>query len=430
MPDQNEPARPDVSSKRWRRAEAASATLTGACINPIRLRGYYQRIAAETGEVIERVGSPGSDATLLVSCKDRRESRCRACARLYQQDAYQLIAAGLRGRRNVPAAIGVHPALMLTLTAPSFGAVHGNRDFGQPCKCEHYHAEGDPQLGTSLDPGGYRYIEQVIWNRYAPELWRRTIQAVRRGLAHEFGMSRSKFSQIARVRFAKVAEFQRRGVVHYHAIVRVDGPAGMDAPPPAACTTELLERVVRAAVEATAVAPLDPVLKQYVSAPGAELWWGGQREVIALDPSTRTAAAGYIAKYATKATEAATGGAFITPIRSRRQIDELELGDHARALVTAAWEIGQRTEDKSFKRWAHQFGYGGHTLTKSHRYSVTFAALRAARASWRSAANRQGEVVTRSQLSYVGRGYRPRHTLTLGAEDAQAELRPQSRGSV
>ena len=33
------------------------------------------------------------------------------------------------------------------------------------------------------------------------------------------------------------------------------------------------------------------------------------------------------------------------------------------------------------RRWAHQFGFGGHCFTKSRRFSTTFKALREARAT-------------------------------------------------
>ena len=29
--------------------------------------------------------------------------------------------------------------------------------------------------------------------------------------------------KLARVQFAKVAEFQRRGIIHFHALIRLDG---------------------------------------------------------------------------------------------------------------------------------------------------------------------------------------------------------------
>ncbi len=211
-------------------------TAADACLNPIRLRGFYQRISAETGEVLALIGSPEeADGVMVVACKDRRASCCASCARLYERDAYHLIATGLRGGKSVPAGVGAHPAVLVTLTAPSFGAVHGNQDDGRPCRCGCNHAVDDPQIGTPIDPGRYRYADQVVWNHHAPELWKRTVQAIRRGLAQALGVPRSKLARVAQVRFAKVAEFQRRGVVHYHAVIRVDGAEGWTrCPPPAA----------------------------------------------------------------------------------------------------------------------------------------------------------------------------------------------------
>lgn len=137
----------------------------------------------------------------------------------------------------------------------------------------------------------------------------------------------------------------------------------------------------------------------------AVIRWGSQREVLALNRRTSTAAAGYIAKYATKATEAVTGGTLVRPIRSLSQLDELDISDHARRLITASWMAEEATGLEAFRRWAHQFGYGGHTLTKSRQYSVTFAALRAARATWHDNDDTQPKVVVRTELTYVGRGH-------------------------
>jgi hypothetical protein len=49
------------------------------------------------------------------------------------------------------------------------------------------------------------------------------------------------------VSFAKVAEYQKRGAVHFHAVIRLDGPDGGDTPPPAWATAELLTDAIRAA---------------------------------------------------------------------------------------------------------------------------------------------------------------------------------------
>jgi len=45
------------------------------------------------------------------------------------------------------------------------------------------------------------------------------------------------------------------------------------------------------------------------------------------------------------------------------------------------------------RRWAHMLGYGGHCFTKSHRYSTTFRALRAARRAWTAIRRRHGPTV-------------------------------------
>jgi hypothetical protein len=48
------------------------------------------------------------------------------------------------------------------------------------------------------------------------------------------------------VSFAKVAEFQRRGVVHFHALIRLDGPDDF-TPPSIQLTADELADAVRAA---------------------------------------------------------------------------------------------------------------------------------------------------------------------------------------
>ena len=49
--------------------------------------------------------------------------------------------------------------------------------------------------------------------------------------------------------------------------------------------------------------------------------------------------------------------------------------------MATAWELGGRPHlaHLGLRRWAHCFGFGGHWLTKSRRYSTTFGVLRAAR---------------------------------------------------
>ena len=72
-------------------------------------------------------------------------------------------------------------------------------------------------------------------------------------------------------------------------------------------------------------------------------------------------------------------------IRREADIDQLRCSAHYRAMITAAWQLGGTRHAARFRAWAHMLGYGGHFLTKSRRYSVTFGQLRTARADHRRA---------------------------------------------
>jgi hypothetical protein len=397
-------ARPDAKD---------AASVTGACVNPIRLRALRQLVDEQTGELLGGTASVRDAAVILVSCKDRRACRCPWCSRLYACDAYHLLAAGVRGGKGVGEDVRAHPAVMVTLTAPSFGAVHRNHAGDRPCRCGLRHQADDPSIGHAIDPGSYRYREQVVWNRYAPELWKRTIARLRLELSAALGVSRSHLGQVARLRFAKVAEFQRRGVVHYHALVRLDGPSGAGSGCPDCSPSALAELVERAA----AVTAIELPARLADALGPATLRWGSQREIVVLDSDTRAIAAGYIAKYTTKATEEATGGTLLGPIRSKAQLEHMELASHPRRLVLASWSLARQTGDEAFRRWAHQFGYGGHTLTKSRGFSTTFDALRKARAQWQAGVGAQSGVLVHTTFAFAGHARAYTATFRLAADD-------------
>lgn len=371
------------------------------CAHPIRLRGWHERIDPTTGELLARVvtaSKPGG--VLVVPCRDRRSAKCPACAETYRRDAYQLVASGLRGGKGVSESVASHPAVMATLTAPSFGLVHTIRDRDGGCPCGDRHSQDEETLGTPIDPASYRYEEQAAWNHLAPTLWKRTVQAVRRRLARELGVPRDRLGELLRVRFVKASEFQRRGVVHYHVVVRLDGPGDPGSEPPARCSAAMLERVVRSVVHGVELSAPPPH-------GGRPVRWGRQSEIVRLGPGGAGRAAGYIAKYATKATEGVAGGTLIPRVRTRREIASLRLPEHAKRLVDAAWRAGRASGLDGARRWAHQFGYGGHTLTKSRDYSVTFTVLRATRAAWKAGRPSISwtSAITRGTLAYAGRGY-------------------------
>jgi hypothetical protein len=84
----------------------------GYCHHPIRLAGRVEQADRTTGEVRTVYDSEREpDGVLLKACGTRRESRCPSCAATYRADAYQLLAAGLKGGKGVPETIAEHPRL-------------------------------------------------------------------------------------------------------------------------------------------------------------------------------------------------------------------------------------------------------------------------------------------------------------------------------
>ncbi|MEU4116517.1 replication initiator [Kitasatospora sp. NPDC028055] len=365
----------------------------GGCSRPVRLDGHRTEVDTATGLVLRHLDSSKMPAgCLLVRCGNRRATRCAACAEVYRQDTFQLITAGLRGGKTVPDTVGRHPRVFATFTAPSFGPVH-NRPTGpsssaRRCKCSRSHAEDDPVLGSPLSPDCYDYQGAVLWNAHAPALWSRFMLNLRREVARLAGVAQRKLSTAVKVSYAKVAEYQRRGLVHFHAVIRLDGPDGNADLLPAWATTGLLTDAIRAAAARTVVA--GPELNGEI----VEFAFGNQLDIRPIRTSdfdngtqiTERAVAAYIAKYATKGAEGAAG----TLDRRLRLIGELAQWDipvHAEKMIRTAWDLGARPElaDLKLRAWAHMLGFRGHFSTKTRQYSTTLAELRQARADWQRA---------------------------------------------
>lgn len=260
------------------------ARAVGGCEHPVRLRGHIDTVDRATGELEPHWSSEGlADGVVHTRCNNRRASRCEPCSRLYQADAWQLIVAGLAGGKGVPETVTGHPALFVTLTAPSFGPVHtratddsgralscrARRDeadqvcaHGQRITCMKRHDEDDPELGRPLCLDCWDYAGAVLWNAHAAELWRRTRIRIYRELAALVGESERQLRREVAVQYVKVAEYQKRGLVHFHVLIRLDSarPAAVQrlgvawrlpyraTPPPGRYSVEVLGQAVRNAV--------------------------------------------------------------------------------------------------------------------------------------------------------------------------------------
>ncbi|MFD0213807.1 replication initiator protein RepSA [Streptomyces hirsutus] len=402
---------------------------TGGCTDPIHLQGSTVTRDAATGQVLHSYSTdtePGG--RLRLACGNRRASRCPACAWTYAGDTYHLIRAGLVGDpdKGTPHTIRDHPRVFATLTAPSFGPVH-NRPGPRPCRCGNRHAEDAPELGTPLDPDTYDYAGAVLWNNHASELWRYFTIYLRREIAKRAGLTQKAAREASRVSFGKVAEYQKRGAVHFHAVIRFDGPAGPDDPPPAWATLDLLTDAIHTAAARAEVdvppARHRPDPDQPADTQSARtLRWGTQLDVRPIrafgdgEEISEQAVASYVAKYATKAAE--TTGTVDRRIGNKEALVLLDVPDHPRRLIEACLDLHALYPDRKLRNWAHMLGFRGHFSTKSRSYSTTLGALRQTRADYRAAQQRQAlglpdpdaeeaTTLTLAHWTYAGHGHTP-----------------------
>lgn len=152
---------------------------------------------------------------ILVRCQSRVRSQCASCAELYRGDWAAIARSGV-----FDGPVESFRFYLLTLTAPSFGRVHrvpkGEGASVPRCGCGARHTLGDADLrGVPLDVANYDYAGLVAWNRDSGVLWDRTRRRLR-----DWWPS---------VEFFVVREWQDRGALHLHALVRI---ARSEAPAP------------------------------------------------------------------------------------------------------------------------------------------------------------------------------------------------------
>lgn len=397
------------------------------CAKPIRLSGKAALVDAQGAEL------DTTDGPIFTPCKNRRATVCESCSAHYAHDTFHLVRAGLSGGKGVPETVTDHVQVLATLTAPSFGSVHSRPERHgtvHRCRCGTHHAEHDRALGTPLNPETYDYVGQVLWQAHAGELWRRFTIATARALARHLGVAASRLREHLRLSYAKVAEYQRRGVVHFHAVVRIDGPEGPDGPtPPSTVTRDVLTGAIRHAAATVTKAVDSPHTGRY------DLAWGDQVDVAPIHHEERDdgfrdrGAAGYVAKYATKGTGLTVGADH--PIRNPDHIELLDAPEHAKELMRTAWRLGGVAEfdDLNLRKWAHMLGFRGHFLTKSRLYSTTFTAIRRTRAEYRLDQHRAAlglddgaELRVVADWEVSGIGYRTDAERTLAALLAELHL--------
>ncbi|MFE9832855.1 replication initiator, partial [Streptomyces halstedii] len=295
----------------------------------------------------------------------------------------------------------------------------------------------------------------------AGALWARFTTYLRRELATRLGMTQKAARAVLRVSFAKVAEFQKRGLVHFHAVIRLDGPDGSTQPPPPYATVDVLTDAIRAAAPRARISVTSDAVGE------RELGWGQEfdvREIAAFGTDAEfsdQAVAAYVAKYATKSADASgtlDRSLFCRPCQGRgatllphgtplpctacdgtgqaRPLPRLGVARHVRQMIRTCWELGRLPEFADLKlwKWAHMLGFRGHFSTKSRSYSTTLGALRAARRAWHTeqahahAGLPQPDLDTTLVLghwTYLGTGYSPGAALLAAHVWSRRELERQ-----
>ena len=400
-------------------------TSAGGCSHPVRLKGEF--IDTSTGEVNQR--------RIRIACKDRRIVVCPSCSYLYKADAWIVTSSGMVGGKGVPESVSAHPRLFMTLTAPSFGPVHVRHTDGScrtrgPRTCSHgrvmtcalQHGLDSPILGAPICIRCFDYQGAILWNAQSGRLWNRTIEQVRRHLALSEGIAPNDFRLNARLSYLKVAEFQRRGLVHFHVVLRADGPEDPFVPPPAFLSAARLAQVVSDVVNEYAVLGVD----------GGRLTWGAQFTISDASNMIRDdqRIAAYIAKYSTKSSDGSID--FARRFHSRRAIRMLPGDSHLKRLALATWDLALESEleDLKLRLHAHAFGYRGQYITKSQYFSTRFGDLRDARAAYMAGPESEDPVI--GTFTYEGRGYDDPRASRLAEllHEATVEVRVTTRAAA
>src|SRR4051812_6600169 len=201
-----------------------------SCSHPVRLVGATDTIDTRTGEVLASYTSTSEpDGVTYVRCGNRRASVCPSCSHEYKGDVWHVLMAGAaRGAQDVPRTARGAPLGVGTPPPPPFrpgppaekpgrpraprspppprqgppsgppagqegagppaprrcaprtGKARRVCPHGRPLWCMRIHDHADPATGQPLCPECYDYPGHLIWQWWAPELWRRFTITLRR----------------------------------------------------------------------------------------------------------------------------------------------------------------------------------------------------------------------------------------------------------
>lgn len=257
-----------------------------------------------------------------VRCQSSDPSVCRKCASLRSLDKKRIIGSGC----NASALDGITEEMLLpfrfyfvTFTAPSFGRIKD---------------------GAPVDAKRYEYKAQVNWNQKSRDLFHATTRSLERRLPES--------------EWVFVREWQKRGAIHFHGIVR---------------TPEWEDQ--------------NEVIAELRALKGVEsrgITWGRQMDIQSLT-SERTNTVRYMSKVVAYTSKHQSGKRGLLPERVASFYSRLD--SHAQQLTC---NRSGCTAEKQCKGRTHRtHGYAGQMLSKSSRWSfteLTYGELRAQRVAF------------------------------------------------
>lgn len=282
-------------------------------------------------------------AAEYVRCGSKDERGCEACAQMFKGDVKRVIGSGCRASERdgvtAEALVGFR-FYFWTLTAGSFGRTHWE---DARCFCGRHHPRGSGWAGVALDPRAYDYEGQVSWNNRVGRLWNRTTSRLALDLPD--------------AEHASVREWQARGALHVHALVRV----------PDSVSDEDVRAALAAAGEAT-----------YYG-----YGWGAQQDVRLIGSDDGLAhGVRYLAKALTYTVKSLGAGHQPEPDALPARVQHFAAMDKAARFFTCMHKhCGIGCPSTAHKRG----GFGGHRFAKSKGWSLvglTRTALQEERRAW------------------------------------------------
>ena len=265
-----------------------------------------------------------------------------------------------------------HPAVFATLTAPSTEPSTPPADLRPPA-CRGAVDRSLPPWQTATLPASstnpatakyrpaplrhdcYDYPGAVMFNARVNELWRRTTINIRRALAATARPHRPRTSTTnKRLAFIKVVEYQARGLVHFHALARLDPNPDNDLPVDTAHLAAALRAGAARAAAPNPYRPAQPIR-----------WGANSTSALSTTPAAEPRPTTWPN---TPRRSSDPGGALDHRLRNDDLDQPSHLPDHLRHHGRNG--LGPRpanplSTDLNLRLWAHTLGYRGHWLTKS-----------------------------------------------------------------